>query len=51
MSCHGAEQGGSTMFKNFGRRLQHDLQKIVATRQPPGGSLVEVQESYALLFH
>ena len=32
------------MFKNFGRRLQHDLQKIVATRQPPGGSPVEVQE-------
>lgn len=41
------KQGGSTIFKNFGRRLQHDLQRIVATRQPPGGSPVEVRERYA----
>ncbi|BDA48561.1 Actin-related protein 3 [Coccomyxa sp. Obi] len=42
--------GGSTMFKYFGRRLQHDLQKIVAARQPRGGSPVEVRVAGAQHF-
>ncbi len=31
-------QGGSTMFKDFGRRLQRDVQRAVDARQPPGGN-------------
>ncbi len=45
-----AQQGGSTMFKDFGRRLQRDLQKAVAARQPPGGRPVDVRVAGAQRF-
>ncbi|EIE27630.1 actin-related protein 3 [Coccomyxa subellipsoidea C-169] len=42
--------GGSTMFKDFGRRLQRDLQKAVAARQPLGGRPVDVRVAGAQRF-
>ena len=38
------------MFKDFGRRLQRDLQKAVAARQPQGGCPVEVRVAAAQRF-
>lgn len=31
------------MFKDFGRRLQRDVQKAAAARQPPGATPLEVR--------
>ncbi len=35
--------GGSTMFKNFGKRLQRDVKRIVETRRGAGGAPPDVK--------
>lgn len=49
-------QGGSTMFRDFGRRIQRDVKRLVDARVPVGAQPLEVNvlthpmQSYAVWF-
>ena len=51
-----AVQGGSTMFKDFGRRVQRDMKRLVDARTPATAQPVEVNvithptQSFAVWF-